>query len=222
MTTSIFKSIGAIIIYVLLFVGVVCLIGYKYWGWFQKSVNSNKAIKPSLSDCGENTNSKVELHSGSTNIIIGTSAESQCTKPLYDSSQYEDELCFTKEILGLNNGDIVPSEYLIDHSGENSKKYHFNRQSGKIFCYVFLKYKKTIDDYIGTTINTGNVANVVVRYISDGGIFKTYDKNSNIGRLGGSLTGIEGYHTLFDVQGNTNVNGLTISDEYLKLILKIK
>lgn len=76
--------------------------------------------------------------------------------------------------------------------------------------------KKTIDDYIGSYLKDNKI-DVVVRYIDDGSEFKTYPKNSNIGRLGSNLGG--GYHRIFDVAGDTSIRGLKIADAYVRSIL---
>lgn len=80
--------------------------------------------------------------------------------------------------------------------------------------------KKTLDDYIGTYINTGNTINTTVRYIADSSVFKTYGKNANVGRLGTALP--NGYHEMFDVAGDDSTHGLKLADSQLKVILNIK
>lgn len=77
--------------------------------------------------------------------------------------------------------------------------------------------KKTIDDYVGTFIKSGNIDGVIVRYIADNSEFKKYGKNANIGTLGNSVG--TGYHKIFDVAGDSSLQGLKISDQYLKAIL---
>lgn len=81
---------------------------------------------------------------------------------------------------------------------------------------------KTLSDYEGTFINTGNTINTTVRYIADSSTFKTYGKNENIGTLGSDLG--NGYHRIFGVSGYDDSfgSGLKIADAQLKIILGIK
>lgn len=79
---------------------------------------------------------------------------------------------------------------------------------------------KTLKDYESTFIKTGNISNTTVRYIADSSTFKIYGKNQNIGTLGADLG--NGYHKIFDVDGDDSLNGLKIADAQLKVILGIK
>ncbi len=81
---------------------------------------------------------------------------------------------------------------------------------------------KTLKDYEGTFIKTGNIDNVTVRYIADSAAFKTYGKNENIGTLGAAID--DKYHRIFGVSGYNDSfgSGLKIADAQLKVILNIK
>lgn len=145
MATSIFKSTGAIIIYSVLIIAISVLIGYKKFGWFGGGgIDQSKGSKPNPADCGgrfaeRGTTTTRETGVVDSGLVIGSSPEVQCTRPIYDLSGIAnaDEMCFEVSDLELKKGDEVPSTMEIGYSGQPLKKWRFNRQSGKRFCYVY-------------------------------------------------------------------------------------
>lgn len=145
MTSAIFKSTGAIIIYILIALGILAL-GYFQWGWFGgKRIDQSKGSKPDPADCGgmrlaeRRTTTTREAGVVDSGLVIGLSPEVQCTRPIYDLSGIAnaDEMCFDAQWLDLKKGDEVPSTQEIGYNGQPTKKWRFNRQSGRNFCYVY-------------------------------------------------------------------------------------
>jgi hypothetical protein len=79
--------------------------------------------------------------------------------------------------------------------------------------------KKTVDDMVGSTI-IAPYDDTPVYYAKDTSVFKKYKKGIKIGTLG-SEKPIVGYHKLFHVSGDNALNGVMISDQIVKLALKL-
>lgn len=142
---SFFTNPITIAVLVILILGTLAL-GYFQWGWFGgKRIDQSKGQKPDPADCGgmrlaeRRTTTTREAGVVDSGLVIGLSPEVQCTRPIYDLSGIAnaDEMCFEASDLELKKGDEVPSTQEIGYNGQPLKKWRFNRQSGRRFCYVY-------------------------------------------------------------------------------------
>lgn len=121
---------------------IIAGIGILYLAYlYSQSIDPAKGSNPNDLGCGG-----TRLANGDQEeFIIGSTPETQCTRPIYDLSNIAGakELCFSASNLLLKNGNKVPNAKRVGY--KTSKLWRLNRQAGNQFCYVYDptgKYKK--------------------------------------------------------------------------------